>query len=50
MTIPVLCVLVNTLQYHDTVDLVQDSEKEDPHAVWHELGRAKLGDHVVLRR
>ena len=26
-----LCVLVNTLQYHDTVDIVQDSETEDPH-------------------
>ena len=25
----VLCVLVNTLQYHDTVDIVQDSETED---------------------
>ena len=24
------CVLVNTLQYHDTVDFVQDSETEDP--------------------
>ena len=23
--------LVNTLQYHDTVDFVQDSETEDPH-------------------
>ena len=33
VTIPVLCVLVNTLQYHDTVDLVQDSEKEDPQLV-----------------
>ena len=30
-TTPVLCVLVNTLQHHDTVDFVQDSETEDPH-------------------
>ena len=28
-----ICVLVNTLQYHDTVDLVQDSETEDPQLV-----------------
>ena len=26
----VLCVLVNTLQYHDAVDFVKDSETEDP--------------------
>ena len=26
-----VCVLVNTLQYHDTFDIVQDSETEDPH-------------------
>ena len=32
VTIPVLCVLVNTLQCHDTVDFVQDSETEDPQA------------------
>ena len=25
-----LCVLVNTLQYHDTVDFVKDSETKDP--------------------
>ena len=31
LTIIVHCVLVNTLQYHDTVDLVQDAETEDPH-------------------
>ena len=30
MTIPVLVVLANTLQYHDTVDFVQDPETEDP--------------------
>ena len=30
MTTPVLGVLVNTLQYPDTVDFVQDSETEDP--------------------
>ena len=29
----VRCVLVNTLQYHDTVDFVQDSETEDPQLV-----------------
>ena len=29
----VLCVLVNTLQYHDIVDIVQDSETEDPQLV-----------------
>ena len=29
----VLCVLVNSLQYHDTVDFVQDSETEDPQLV-----------------
>ena len=29
----VRCVLVNTLQYHDTVDVVQDSETEDPQLV-----------------
>ena len=28
---PVLGVLVNTLQYYDTVNFVQDSETEDPH-------------------
>ena len=33
VTIFVQCVLVNTLQYHDTVDLVQDSETEDPQLV-----------------
>ena len=27
----VLGVLVNTLQYHDTVNFVQDSKTEDPH-------------------
>ena len=31
MTSLVLGVLVNMLQYHDTVDFVQDSETEDPH-------------------
>ena len=30
--IHVRCVLVNTLQYHDTVDFVQDFETEDPHS------------------
>ena len=30
VTTTVLGVLVNTLQYHDTVDFVQDSETEDP--------------------
>ena len=29
----VRCVLVNTLQYHDTVDFVQDSETEYPQLV-----------------
>ena len=29
----VRCVLVNTLQYHDTVEFVQDSETEDPQVV-----------------
>ena len=29
----VRCVLVNTLQYHDTVDFVQDSETDDPQLV-----------------
>ena len=29
----VLCELVNTLQYHDTVDFVQDVETEDPQLV-----------------
>ena len=33
MTIPVQCVLVITLQYHDTVDFVQDSETKDPQLV-----------------
>ena len=33
VTTPVLGVLVNTLQYHDTVDFVQDSETEDPQLV-----------------
>ena len=33
MTTPVLGVLVNTLQYHDTVEFVQDSETEDPQLV-----------------
>ena len=33
VTIPVLCVLVNTIQYHDTVDIVQDFETEDPKLV-----------------
>ena len=28
-----VCVLVNKLQYHDTVDFVQDSETEDPQLV-----------------
>ena len=32
-TTPVLGVLVNTLQYHDTVNFVQDSETEDPQLV-----------------
>ena len=31
MTTPVLGVLVNTLQYHDIVNFVQDAETEDPH-------------------
>ena len=47
VTIPVLCVLVNTLQYHDTVDLVQDSEKEDPQLVaetkpWQDNGKESM--------
>ena len=33
MTTPVLGVLVNTLQYLDTVDFVQDLETEDPQLV-----------------
>ena len=33
VTTLVLGVLVNTLQYHDTVDFVQDSETEDPQLV-----------------
>ena len=33
VTTPVLCMLVNTLQYHDTVDFVQDSETKDPQLV-----------------
>ena len=33
VTIFVQCVLVHTLQYHDTVDFVQDSETEDPQLV-----------------
>ena len=33
VTIFVQCVVINTLQYHDTVDLVQDSEMEDPQLV-----------------
>ena len=33
VTIPVLCVLVNTSQCHDAVDFVQDSETEDPQLV-----------------
>ena len=31
VTIFVQCVLANTLQYHDTVDFVQDSKTPDPH-------------------
>ena len=31
VTTPVLGVLENTLQYHDIVNFVQDSETEDPH-------------------
>ena len=31
VTTPVLGVLVNTLQYHDIVNFVQDSETEDAH-------------------
>ena len=33
VTTPVLGVLVNTLQYHDTVNFVHDSETEDPQPV-----------------
>ena len=33
VTTPVLGVLVNTLQYHDTVDFVQDTETENPQLV-----------------
>ena len=33
VTIPVLVALANTLQSHDTVDFVQDSETEDPQLV-----------------
>ena len=33
VTIPVLVALANTLQSHDTVDYVQDSETEDPQLV-----------------
>ena len=33
VTIFILCVLVNTLQYHDTVDFAQDSETENPQLV-----------------
>ena len=33
MTIPILVALANTLQSHDTVAFVQDSEMEDPHLV-----------------
>ena len=40
VTIFVQCVLVNTLQYHHTVDFVQDSETEDPQ--WSSV----LGHHV----
>ena len=29
-TLSCVCVLVNTLQYHDTVGFVKDSETEDP--------------------
>ena len=31
LAIFVQCVFVNTLQYHDTVDFVWDTETEDPH-------------------
>ena len=34
VTMFVKCVLANTLEYHDTVDLVQDSETEDPHSTF----------------
>ena len=30
MTIFVQCLLINTLEYHDTFDFVQDTETEDP--------------------
>ena len=33
VTIFVLCVLIDTLQYHDTVEFAQDSETEDPQLV-----------------
>ena len=49
VTIFVQCVLVNTLQYHDTVDFVQYSETEDPHM--RPISRRKsvpktINDHV----
>ena len=39
VTTPVLGVLVNTLQYLDTVDFVQDLETEDPQLVAERVGR-----------
>ena len=44
VTIPVLCVLVNTLQYHDNVDFAQDFETEDPQLV------APAWDETVARQ
>ena len=36
VTFFVQCLLVNTLQYPDAVDVVQDSETEDPHGASNE--------------
>ena len=49
MTTPVLCVLVNTLQYYDTVDFVQDSETEDPHKHKEKkMERERERDHMQM--
>ena len=44
MTILVLCVLVNALQYHDTDDFVQDSETEDPQLCFYAERLRFIGD------